>query len=400
MSAETRDPQSLLSHYEYLIEISQQLTSTLDLTELLRKITAGAEQLTDTEASSIMLYDSQVGALRFEVTSNLNPDQTESIIIPIEGSIAGWIFQHGEPRVIEDVTTEPSYFGQVADTVDLQTRNLLGVPMRAHDKVIGVLEALNKRDGQKFNEQDIRTLTTLASQAAIAIENARLFQQSDFIAEMVHELRTPLVALKASTSLLLRPDLPEDKREDTILTMRAETERLIRMTSEFLDLARLESGRAHLNVAPFELDKLIDECVEIVKHQAASKDVTIDMGDLDFLLKGDRAKVKQVLLNLLTNAIKYNREGGTITVTAQSSNDYDTTYTEIAVADTGLGISPEHQKNMFQKFFRVADAEGYAHGTGLGLAIARHIIEAHSGRIWLESEQGVGSTFYITLPCA
>lgn len=400
MSAETRDPQSLLSHYEYLIEISQQLTSTLDLTELLRKITAGAEQLTDTEASSIMLYDSQVGALRFEVTSNLNPDQTESIIIPIEGSIAGWIFQHGEPRVIEDVTTEPSYFGQVADTVDLQTRNLLGVPMRAHDKVIGVLEALNKRDGQKFNEQDIRTLTTLASQAAIAIENARLFQQSDFIAEMVHELRTPLVALKASTSLLLRPDLPEDKREDTILTMRAETERLIRMTSEFLDLARLESGRAHLNVAPFELDKLIDECVEIVKHQAASKDVTIDMGDLDFLLKGDRAKVKQVLLNLLTNAIKYNREGGTITVTAQSSNDYDTTYTEIAVADTGLGISPEHQKNMFQKFFRVADAEGYAHGTGLGLAIARHIIEAHSGRIWLESEQGIGSTFYITLPCA
>jgi len=390
----------LLAHYEYLIEISQQLTSTLDLTELLGKITAAAKVLTNTEASSIMLYDSQVNALRFEVTSNLNPDQTESIIIPIEGSIAGWIFKHGEPRVIEDVTKEPSYFGQVADTVDMQTRNLLGVPMRTHDKVIGVLEALNKRDNQTFDEQDIKTLTTLASQAAIAIENARLFQQSDFIAEMVHELRTPLVALKASTSLLLRPDLPEDRRADTILTMRAETERLIRMTSEFLDLARLESGRAHLNLAPFDLKELIDECVEVVRHQAADKSVTIGMANMDYTVRADRAKVKQVLLNLLSNAIKYNRENGNIEVSAYRSTRHPYPYVEIAVADTGLGISKEYQKNMFQKFFRVADSEGYAQGTGLGLAIARRIIEAHGGKIWLESEQGVGSTFFITLPLA
>ncbi|MBZ0301960.1 MAG: GAF domain-containing sensor histidine kinase [Anaerolineae bacterium] len=390
----------LLAHYEYLIEISQQLTSTLDLGELLGKITAGAEQLTDTEASSILLYDSQANALRFEVTSNLNPDQTESIVIPIEGSIAGWIFKHGEPRVIEDVTKEPSYFGQVADTVDLKTRNLLGVPMRAHDKVIGVLEALNKRHGQVFDEQDIKTLMTLASQAAIAIENARLFQQSDFIAEMVHELRTPLVALKASTSLLLRPDLPEDRREDTIMTMRGETDRLIRMTSEFLDLARLESGRTHLNVTPFDLGKLIDECVEIVEHQAADKEVSIATAEVDVEVKGDRAKVKQVILNLLTNAIKYNREQGDITIGAVVTSVNDKPYVELSVTDTGLGISVEHQKNMFQKFFRVADSEGYAHGTGLGLAIARHIIEAHGGKIWLESERNVGSTFYITLPCA
>jgi signal transduction histidine kinase len=399
-TSHTNTHHDLLAHYEYLIEISQQLTSTLDLTELLGKITAAAEVLTNTEASSIMLYDSQVNALRFEVTSNLNPDQTESIIIPIEGSIAGWIFKHGEPRVIEDVTKEPSYFGQVADTVDMQTRNLLGVPMRTHDKVIGVLEALNKRDNQTFNEQDIKTLTTLASQAAIAIENARLFQQSDFIAEMVHELRTPLVALKASTSLLLRPDLPEDRRADTILTMRAETERLIRMTSEFLDLARLESGRAHLNVTPFDLKELIDECVEVVRHQAADRSVAIGMANMNYTVRGDRVKVKQVLLNLLSNAIKYNRESGNIEVSAYRSTRHPYPYAEIAVADTGLGISKEYQKNMFQKFFRVADSEGYAQGTGLGLAIARHIIEAHGGKIWLESEQGVGSTFFITLPLA
>jgi signal transduction histidine kinase len=401
MSAEqTHTRGDLLAHYEYLIEISQHLASTLDLNALLSKITTAAEELTNTEASSILLYDSQAGALRFEVTSNLNPDQTEFITVPLEGSIAGWIFKHGEPRVIEDVTKEPSYFGKVADTVSITTRNILGVPMRTHDKVIGVLEALNKRNGETFNEQDILFLTTLAGQAAIAIENARLFQQSDFIAEMVHELRTPLVALKASTSLLLRPDLPPEQREDTILTMRAETERLIRMTSDFLDLARMESGRVHLNTATFELEKLVSECIDIVRHQADDRSITIDVLDTNCLVRGDRAKIKQVLLNLLTNAIKYNREAGSIRIYARPTQVSGSPFYELAVADTGLGISREHQKHMFQKFFRVADSEGYARGTGLGLAIAKHIIEAHGGTIWLESEQGVGSTFYLTLPAS
>ena len=397
MSANTH--RDMLSHYEYLIEISQQLNSTLDLGELLRKITAAAESLTDTEASSILLHDPQTDALRFEVTSNLNPNQTESILVPIEGSIAGWIFQHGEPRVIQDVSTEPSYFGGVADKVDLKTRNLLGVPMRAHDKVIGVLEAVNKRSGMSFDDQDIKTLTTLASQAAIAIENARLFQQSDFIAEMVHELRTPLVALKASTSLLLRSDFPEERRNETILTMRSETERLISMTSDFLDLARMESGRAHLDIEAFELQSLLYECVDIVQHQAKDKSVTIATVPNEFIVNGDRGKIKQVLLNLLTNAIKYNREGGSIHINSQSTSPNDQPFVEIGVSDTGLGISQEHQKRMFEKFYRVTDAEGYAQGTGLGLAIARHITEAHHGKIWLESEEGVGSTFYITFPC-
>ena len=171
------------------------------------------------------------------------------------------------------------------------------------------------------------------------------------------------------------------------------------MTSEFLDLARLESGRAHLNIAPFELDNLLEECADVVQYQADDKAIEIVTARNEFVIKGDRAKIKQVVLNLLTNAIKYNREHGRIEVNTRYSPDHEAEYVEVAVADTGLGISPEHQKNMFQKFFRVADSEGYAHGTGLGLAIAKHIIEAHGGKIWLESEQGVGSTFFITLPC-
>lgn len=390
--------EAMLARYERLMEISMQLNSTLDLAALLRKIISAAKELTNTEASSILLVDPSTGELRFEIASNINPHEMEKIIVPMEGSIAGWIVSHGEPRVIEDVTKEPGWSRRVDDTIEFHTRNLLGVPMRTHSKVIGCLQAVNKLQGAVFTETDIATLTVLASQAAIAIENARLFQQSDFIAEMVHELRTPLAALKASTVLLLRPDLPTERSRDIILTMQSETERLSRLTSEFLDLARLESGRTRLDLTRFNLHELIMESVEVVLPQANSKGITVDVDEANHILTADRGKVKQVLLNLLTNAIKYNREHGRITVSTQAVASGDRPLVQIAVADTGLGISKEHQKHMFEKFFRVSDTAGFTQGTGLGLAIAKHIIEAHGGQITLESEPGMGSTFFITLP--
>ncbi len=391
---------ALLERYEQLLAISQQLNSTLDLNSLLRKIISAAKELTNTEASSILLIDPATGELRFEIASNINPHQMEKIVVPMEGSIAGWVVTHGEPRVIADVTKEPGWSRRVDDTLEFRTRNLLGVPMRTHSKVIGTLQAVNKLGGAAFDDDDINTLTILASQAAIAIENARLFQQSDFIAEMVHELRTPLAALKASTVLLMRPDLPSERRQDIVATMQGETERLIRLTSDFLDLARLESGRTRLDLTRFDIHHLVVESIDVVLPQANAKGITIFVGDEKFTVTADRGKIKQVLLNLLTNAIKYNRDNGEIHVSFRSVSLQDQPFVQLSVADTGFGISKEHQKHMFEKFYRVADTAGYTQGTGLGLAIAKHIIEAHGGQITLESEQGAGSTFYITLPLA
>ena len=398
LEADANRQAALLDRYEQLISISQQLNSTLDLNSLLRKIISAAKELTHAEASSILLIDPATGELRFEIASNINPHQMEKIVVPMEGSIAGWVVTHGEPRVIADVTKEPGWSRRVDDTLEFRTRNLLGVPMRTHSKVIGTLQAVNKLDGESFDEDDINTLTILASQAAIAIENARLFQQSDFIAEMVHELRTPLAALKASTVLLLRPDLPPERRQDIITTMQSETERLIRLTSDFLDLARLESGRSRLDLTRFDIHHLIMESIDVVMPQANARGIKIYTDADKYTVTADRGKIKQVLLNLLTNAIKYNRDGGEIHVRTRSLVIQDQPFVQLSVADTGFGISKEHQKHMFEKFYRVADTAGYTQGTGLGLAIAKHIIEAHGGQITLESEQGVGSTFYITLP--
>ncbi len=390
----------LLARFQRLMEISQQLNSTLDLGSLLRKIISAAKELTETEAASILLLDPSTGDLHFEIASNIKPQDMEDIIVP-KDSIAGWVATHGEPRVIDDVTQEPTWSNRVDDTIEFHTRSILAVPLRTHTKVIGVLEAINKIGSERWDESDVNTLTTLASQAAIAIENARLFQQSDFIAEMVHELRTPLAALKASTVLLLRPDLPEVKRHDIITTMQSETERLSRLTSEFLDLARLESGRARLEVARFDLNKLIEESVEVVLPQAGDKGITISNEVGKYTVNADRGKVKQVLLNLLTNAIKYNRENGEIHILTEETADAEGhPFVQIAVKDTGYGISKEHQKHMFEKFYRVSDTAGFTQGTGLGLAIAKQIVQAHGGVITLESEQGVGSKFAFGIPIA
>ncbi len=393
-----QDHLELITRYERLIELSRQLNSTLDLNALLDQIILAAIELTDSEAASILLIDPQTGELRFEAASDISSGARDAIVVPKEGSVAGWVVTHGEYVLVPDARNDPRWFGAVEKAVKTKTRNMLAVPMRAHTKVIGALEAVNKRNDVPFTDDDVNTMMTLAAQAAVAIENARLFQQNDFIAELVHELRTPLAALKASTALLMRPSLPEDRRADIIMTMERETDRLSKMTTEFLDLARLESGRARLEIAPFDLLELVQESIDIVQHQASERNVSIRISGDSIGLEGDRGKIKQVLLNLLTNGIKYNREHGALNIALKSVREKDKELAQVSIQDSGKGISPEGQAHMFERFYRVADTEGYTQGTGLGLVIAKRIIEAHGGTMWLESEIEVGTTFFFTIP--
>jgi signal transduction histidine kinase len=388
----------LRDRYGRLMEISRQLTSTLDLNALLDRIIQAAIELTNSEAASILLLDPQTNELRFEAATDISSGTRDALVVPKKGSVAGWVVTHGEYVLVPDAPNDPRWFQDVEKTVKKKTRNMLAVPMKAHTKTIGALEAVNKRGDTPFTEDDIDTLMTLAAQAAVAIENARLFQQNDFIAELVHELRTPLAALKASTALLMRPTLPDDRRTDIIQTMERETDRLSKMTTEFLNLARLESGRARLEIAVFDLQDLISESVTVVRHQASERHVTLHIEGKPIELEGDRGKIKQVLLNLLTNAIKYNRENGHIHIHTDLTIRDNKKVIQVSVRDTGIGMSKESQTHMFERFYRVADSEGYTQGTGLGMVIAKRIVEAHGGMMWLESELNVGTTFFFTLP--
>lgn len=380
---------------ERLLEINRTLASTLEQALLLRNIINAARELIGADAASIMLADTQSGELRFEAATNMESSQMAGLVVPINGSIAGWIFTHREPVIVPDTTIDTRWHRKVDDKTAFVTRSILGVPLIHRNKAIGVVQCLNKADGT-FDGDDTVTLQALADQAAIAIVNARLFQQSDLISELVHELRTPLGAILATTHLLQR-NIPEEKRVELIKTIQRETERLSTLTTEFLDISRLESGRIQFKREPFALPELLAECLEVVRHQAQARGLGLELRlapDVSLVVT-DRSKIKQVVLNLLTNAVKYNRDDGRITLAAQTTPEG---LFRVSVTDTGRGIPADAIKNLFQKFYRVPEAEGTASGTGLGLSLAQKIVELLGGEMGLESTYGVGSTFWFTLP--
>jgi signal transduction histidine kinase len=385
----------LVDRYQKLIEISRDLSSTLDLNILLDHIVHAAADLCQAEAASILLYDQSREEMYFQAASNLEEPLIRSLMVPVEGSIAGMAIKEGKPINIADVKNNPHHYGSIEKSTGIETDSLLAIPMIAKEKAIGVLEAVNKLSG-RFTEADQNLLMALGSQAAIAIENTLLFQQSDLISELIHELRTPLASLNAASHLLLREQVSEEQKELIVHTIQNETNRLNRMTSKFLDLSRLESGRVQFQIEAFDLKELIEECADIAISDIKKKnqDLKIDITDDLPHLKADRDKIKQVILNLLNNATKYAGDGDTIKVETQQ----DGGEIILRIIDNGPGIPPDYLPHIFEKFYRVPQTSKITQGTGLGLSICKRIIEAHGGRIAIQSSAGGGTTVSVRLP--
>ncbi|GAB4495726.1 MAG: hypothetical protein OHK0052_03940 [Anaerolineales bacterium] len=378
------------------MEISQDLASTLDLSVLLNRIVLAAAELSDSEAASILLYDEGKKQLYFQAATNMDEPLMNGLMVPLD-SLAGWIVLNRQPIIIGDARRDARHFAKIEESTNFETRSLLGVPLITKNKVIGALEALNKRQGE-FTQDDLNILGALGAQAAVAIENTRLFQQSDLISEFVHELRTPLASLNTAAHLLMHPALTQDRREQMIQNIYGETSRLSSMASDFLDIARLESGRVQFLIENVEIAPLLESCVHIMQGKADEKQQTLilDITHEIPAFKGDRNKIKQVALNLLSNAIKYTPEGGTIWVMGGLSQDGMSA--TITVRDTGRGIPAEGLRNLFQKFYRVPGSEKMASGTGLGLSICKKIVEGHGGHINVSSQVGKGTTFQVEIP--
>jgi signal transduction histidine kinase len=384
-----------LDGYRRLIDIARDLASTLDLDILLSRIVHAAAEICGSEAASILLYDDAAKQLYFQNSTSLDESTRRGLVVPLEGSLAGWIVNHRKPLRVTNVHDDPRFFDEVEHTTGFTTHSILGVPLITKNKIVGVLEVLNKQKG-KFSDADESMLLVLSAQAAVAIENARLFQQSDLISEFVHELRTPLASLSTATYLLRRPEMSREQHDQIITSLHNETMRLNSLASSFLDLARLESGRVQFHKTAFSIADLMYECRDVMNSKAIEQDlqIRIEVSESLPLLEADQDKIKQVLLNLISNAVKYNRPGGSITLRAETSeNDM-----VITVQDTGVGIPEEAMSHLFEKFYRVREHEPKAAGTGLGLSICKQIVQGHGGRIEVKSKVGVGTVFMIILP--
>lgn len=220
--------------------------------------------------------------------------------------------------------------------------------------------------------------------------------RSDFVANVSHELRTPLASIRANAEALLE-SLPDDLtiQRRFLNTIVHQTERLTRMTDDLLVLAKVEA-RPVPQVQKIQLHSVLHPLLEQVRPQAESVQVTISVDvPADFIVYAQRDQLEQILWNLIDNAIKYNRPGGKVSIRACKSAEGS----EIVVEDTGIGIPHEHLERVFERFYRVDKARSRNRGgTGLGLSIVKHLVEAHGGRVWVQSELNVGSRFGVVLP--
>jgi signal transduction histidine kinase len=385
----------LLSQYKRVAEVSHNLASMLELEPLLKGIMEVAVDLVEAEEASVLLYDQHSHRLYFETATNADSSPLlQKLFIP-EESIAGWVALNLTPQIINNVQQDERHYNDIDKKINFSSRSMIAVPLIAKQKLIGVLELMNKKEGM-FDTEDQEILLALAAQAAVAIENSRLFQQSDLIAEFVHELRTPMSSIFTASYLLQRPEIATEQRMRMAQTIHNETQRLNELASIFLDLASLESGRASLHPTHIQVRPLLEECLQVAQMKAAEKNIQVHLEMPDNLpeLQADRDKIKQVVLNLLNNAVKYNCLNGQVWLRAWQKD----ALLCFSIQDTGVGIPPEQISKLFTRFFRASNVERSVSGTGLGLSISRRIVEMHNGEVQVESTLNVGTTFTVQLP--
>lgn len=385
---------TVVERYRQLVKALQELASILNTELLLEYIVQAAAELCDAEAAWILLPDQINHVLYLETGYFTKDKQFQGLSVPMDTSLEGWVISNQQTVMINDSSDDHS-LGDLISLPGIEINSILAVPLTTRSKRIGVLEVSNKHSGD-YSQLDQEILVSFANLAAICIDNSHRAFQSDLVTELVHELHTPLTALNTALYLLQRSDLPGTKREQISEMVQNEFNRLTDLTTSFLDYARLESGKVKFAPTQFDLSQLIRESVEIMRMQVSGKGlkITLDIPAKPLLLNADKDKIKQVVLNLINNAIKYSRTGGIIHITASSNP----TGISFSVQDNGQGIPPEFLPRLFERFFRSPTMERGSTGTGLGLTICKQIVEAHKGSIEVSSTVGKGSTFTIRLP--
>jgi signal transduction histidine kinase len=392
-----------------MLEVSRELNSATNLNDLLKLIISEAATLTGAEAASILLFDANTRELRFKATSGETPAELKDMPVAINNSIAGAVWLANEPLIINDVSNDPRWNSQVDQAIDFRTDSILGVPMHDVTKPVGVLEAINKRDGS-FTPEDVETLVILADLAGVAVEKARLIGQlrlayqklneldrlkSDFIALASHELRTPLAIILGYVSFLREEASPEMGGQlDSVLRAAV---RLRDLIQDMLNLRYVDAGGATLSLTDVELVSLVRDVVTQRDETAVAKQQTLNLHlpDERLVVHADAAMLDVIVTNLLTNAVKFTGEGGCIDLQVRRVNNE----AWLTVSDNGVGIAKDQLERIFDRFYQVEPHMRRHHGgMGLGLAIVKELVELNHGRVWAKSQPAQGSEFNVVLP--
>lgn len=399
-----------IDHLERLLEVVRGLTTAPDLESFLQTIIAEASEMTDSELASILEYDEEAKELRFLSMPWFDRDALRPMGVPLDGSVAGLVFTKKQPLVIQDTRADIRHFKTVDRVTKHQTYSLAAVPLIVRGEVVGVLEALNKRDDAHYTEEDLTILETLGALAAQAMRNVNLERKikatrielaeferlkTDFIAITSHELRTPLGLILGHATFLR--ELVGEQYTSQLDTIIKNASRLKEIVENLSSEDNVQSGAARVRNHRVSLAKIAEDVVLTFQDEAKSRNITLtsELHGADRQINADGVKINIALSNLVKNAIHFTDSGGTVIIKISE----DDGYCKAEVVDTGIGIPSKDLPKLFNRFFQVEEHLTRKHGgMGLGLSVAKSMVELHGGRIWVESEEGKGSTFTFLLP--
>ena len=409
------ETQQRLAEVSTLQAFAQQISASLDLSEVLDSIVLTLKQVLNCRSASIALLLPDTQTLEIRAAAGIKPKWKREAKLKLGEGISGKVAASAEPLYVPDAHDVPDFI-----FFDPEVRSLLCVPLTVKDRVIGTL-TIDQSVPDAFTQNHERVLTIAAAQAAVAIENAQLYEElkerarkleqayrelqeadrlkDELVQNVSHELRTPLTFIKGYVELLLEEDMgPINERQRESLSIVAEKSNSVtRLVSDIIFLEQIE--RESLQLGTVQMADLVRLTLQGGEVTAAAAGIRLQTDIEPDLppVTADRDRITQVLDNLLANAIKFSPVGGTITFGLRRQGDAILA----SVADTGIGIPREQLGRVFERFYQVdGSATRRFGGAGVGLAIVKRIVEAHGGRIWVESELGKGSTFYFTIPLA
>lgn len=406
MEADRRELERALERESATREILEVLgRCAFELEPVFETVLGQAVRLCRADAGLIYVLDGD--AYRVEVALGASQAYRDYITgVAIEagsGTLVGRVGAERQTVQILDAPADPDY--TMSRAIELGGfRTMLGVPMLDGERVLGVI-VLWRETVDPFDERTVELVTTFAAQGVIAIQNVQTARElevasghkSAFLASMSHELRTPLNAVIGFSDVLLEGMFGglNERQEEYVRDIRDSGRHLLELINEILDLSKVEAGRMELEPAPVWVPALLEGGLALVRERAARQALTValDVGEGVGEVWADEVKLKQVVVNLMTNAVKFTPSGGAVDVRAWVEGEE----VVVTVRDTGIGVAPEDQARIFEAFQR-GDRRASTEGTGLGLTLSKRFVELHGGRLWLESEVGVGSTFGFAIP--
>jgi PAS domain S-box-containing protein len=405
------ESQQLSKRYTERLEIMNMVIGAvaeeLDMNKILQKVTDATTSLTGAKFGAFFYncIDEKGESYMLYTLSGAPRESFDKFGMPRNTAIFHPTFSGVSIMRSDDITKDPRY-GKNAPHFGMPKGHLpvvsyLAVPVVSRSgTVIGGLFFGHPEPG-KFTIEHETIVTSIAAQAAIGIDNAKLFEEvktlndkkDEFIGLASHELKTPLASINGYIQILQR--LVNDVQQQKFLDKASrQVSRLTTLVNDLLDVSKIEAGKLRLAITDFDLKQVIDEAIDLISHETLKYEIVFTTKVKECLVYGDSQRIEQVIINLLSNAIKYAPAANRVEVTLKCSPKK----VVVSVRDFGLGIPADKLKNIFTRFYRIDEATPNISGLGIGLYLAHEIITRHSGNIWVESEAGKGSTFFFSLP--